>query len=336
MKHKITTNEKHTKTELQNNSQIGGPNNSRELPQQQLSLKSIYQLLNMYVVEYDDGSGNTIKMHFNEEQYKRIFALFFGNYPYEYKEGQGVVKFKSVLGDVEGDEEDIADFNILIKQFFFENEYLKAEHAYHYFNYATNKNYTTLSSDKREPKNPLFYYSTKETPSTKQQKQDGDIPEKIEVNFNIAYGEGKAKPKPEEFNKNILSCYIKIQSGTYKGKYIKFTPVMDDKDVITIKRDDKLYSCEGKDMKEIVSVDYFTKLVEGDLPKLEFKINNQVIKTNDSQQVVGDIEPIFSSSPKFDEIKTNTTFKHQPSPLSVGNPAVGGGERRTPELNNKA
>ena len=119
MKSKRLTNEKHTKEklqsnsqtdsqklsqEVQNNSRIEDPNNSQQLlqqqeeqnnsqiedsnsfqqpPQQQQSLlKSIYQLFNMYVVEYDDGSGNTIKMHFNEEEYKRIFASESCHYPY--------------------------------------------------------------------------------------------------------------------------------------------------------------------------------------------------------------------------------------------------------------
>ncbi len=219
-----------------------------------------------------------------------------------------------------GGEYNVSEFNVSMNQFFFDNEYLQPGFANSYFDFANIENEIGLSQDQHEPKNPLFYYSTKE-----QQKQGSDIPEKIEVNFNIAYGEGKESPTAEEFNKNILSCYIKIQSGKYENKYIKFTPKMNESDAITIERDDKLYSYGDKDMTAGDKID-FAKLAEGDLPELKFKINNQLIVTNYSQEVVGYIEEIFHSSPTFDAIQKNDIKNSlHPSLENVQKPKLSGG-----------
>ncbi len=157
--------------EVQDNSQIEYLNNSlsnsQQLPQQQQSLlKSIYQLFNMYVVEYVDGSGNTIKMHFNQEEYKRIFVQTGGCYPASYD--ATTKRFTLNSNDPSSDNKKINPDTFLTDYFDTENATLKPEKA------------ASCLVEK-----PLYYYSTKETPSTKQQKQDGDIPEKIEVNFNI-------------------------------------------------------------------------------------------------------------------------------------------------------
>ena len=300
-----TDSQQLSQQEEQSNYQTNFLNDSQQLQQQQQSLlKSIYQLFNMYVVEYVDSSTKeTIKMHFNEEEYKRIFVQEGGCYPASYDATTKQFTFGS--NNPSSSKLKINPDTFLANYFNTENATLKTEKIASHLDNKT-----------------LYYYSTKETPSTKQQKGSSDILA-IEVNFNIAYNEKGKKPGQEEFNKNILSCYIKIQSGKYRGKYIKFTPEMKD-GVITIKRADKLYSY-GADMKEIVSVDYFSKLKAGDLPKLEFKINNQVIERDNSQQVVGNIETIFHSSPAFNDIKTNTTFKHQPSSSNVNNPNLGWG-----------
>jgi hypothetical protein len=207
----------------------------------------------MYVVEYDDGSGNTIKMHFKEEEYKKIFAILnvTGNpYPVSYNDKTGnLITFSDEReGSADG----------FLAHFFDTEE-------------------ATLKYDKipiNPNKEPLYYYSTKETPSTNRQKGSPDI--SIEVNFNIAYGgkDAVSPPNPKDFNKNILSCYIKIQSGIYEDQYIKFTPKMDEKGNITIERDNKLYSYGNKDMKEGDTID-FTKLTDNNLPNLTFNIYQQ-------------------------------------------------------------
>ena len=145
----------------------------------------------MYVVEYTDSNGETIKMHFNEEEYKKIFAQEGGCYPVSYNT---TTKDFTLDGNSPSISRKKIDPDTFLANYFnTENATLKPEKA------------ASCLVEK-----PLYYYSTKETPSTKQQKQDGDIPEKIEVNFNIAYGKDKTSPTVAEFNDNILSCYINI------------------------------------------------------------------------------------------------------------------------------